>query len=148
MRGGGFPPPHPPPRSPVLFLHWHILWMSIIRQATSSISRVQEAVFVLLYPVFVRLPAPVGYRRPLSSSCTRFSSDSPLRSGTDHTFPPPVPGFRPISRLDRVQEALFVLLYPVFVQFPAQIRYRSHFSASCTRRAKKIKFLSESDKKY
>ncbi len=74
-----------------------------------------------------------GYRRPLSSSCTRFPSDFPLRSGTDYSFPSPVPGFRPISRSGRVQMTTFLFLYPVSVRFPAQIGYRSHFLFSCTR---------------
>ena len=58
----------------------------------SCSDRVQMALFLLLYPVFVRFPAQIGYRRPLLLSCTRFPSDFPLRSGTDRHFPSPVPG--------------------------------------------------------
>ena len=95
--------------------------------------RVQMTVFLLLYPVFVHFPAQIGYRSHFFYSCTRFPSVFLLRSGTDHHFPAPVPGFRPFSCSDRVQITLFLLLYPVFVCFPAQIGYRSHFSFSCTR---------------
>ena len=94
--------------------------------------RVQMTVFLLLYPVSVRFPAQIGYRSPFSCSCTRFPSVFLLKSGTDHTFSTPVPGFRPFSCSDRVQITIFLLLYPVSVRFPAQIGYRSPFSFSCT----------------
>ena len=98
----------------------------------SCSDRVQITLFLLLYPVFVCFPAQIGYRSPFSFSCTRFPSVFLLRSGTDHTFSTPVPGFRPFSCSDRVQITLFPLLYPVSVHFPAQIGYRSHFFYSCT----------------
>ena len=95
--------------------------------------RVQMTVFLLLYPVSVRFPAQIGYRSHFFYSCTRFSSVFLLKSGTDHTFSTPVPGFRPFSCSNRVQITIFLLLYPVSVHFPAQIGYRSPFSFSCTR---------------
>ena len=95
-------------------------------------TRVQMALFFLLYPVSVRFPAQIGYRRPFSLSCTRFSSDFLLKPGTDHHFPSPVPGFRPISCSNRVQITIFLFLYPFSVVFPVQIGYRSPFSCSCT----------------
>lgn len=95
--------------------------------------RVQMALFLLLYPVSFIFHALHGYRWHFSLSCTRFSSDFVLKSGTDRTFPFPVPGFRLTSRSDRVQIALFILLYPVFVWLCAKIGYRLHFFFSCTR---------------
>ena len=105
-----------------------------------------------LFPTSVPLPLQVsqstGYRRPLSSSCTRFPSDFPLRSGTDHTFSSPVPGFRPISCSGRVQITLFLLLYPVSVRFPAPVGYRLHFSFSCTRFPSDFPLRSGTDRTF
>ena len=89
-----------------------------------------------------------GYRRPLSSSRTRFPPDFPLRSGTDCHFPSPVPGFRPFSLSDRVQIAIFLLLYPVSVRFSAQIGYRSPFSFSCTRFPSDFPLRSGTDRHF
>ena len=112
------------------------------------LARVQIALFLLLYPVSIRFPAQIGYRSHFSFSCTRFSSDFPFRPGTDRHFSSPVPGFRPISRSDRVQITLFLLLYPVSVRFPAQIGYRSHFSFSCTRFPSDFPLRSGTDRHF
>ena len=78
----------------------------------SCSDRVQIATFPLLYPVSVRFPAQIGYRRPLFRFCTRFPSDFPIRSGTDHHFLSPVPGLCHFPCSVRVQIALFSPLYP------------------------------------
>ena len=118
---------------PQSYFHFHLTQLSTCLPPPPYCStRVQMALFFLLYPVSVRFPAQIGYRRPFSLSCTRFSSDFLLKSGTDDHFPSPVPGFRPISCSNRVQTTIFPLLYPFSVVFPVQTGYRSHFFLSCT----------------
>ena len=85
--------------------------------------RVQTTTFFFLYPVSVRFPTPVGYRSHFLFSRTRFPSDFLLRSGTDHTFPSPVPDRLLFFATLRVQEALFSLLYPYHFGLSQQIHF-------------------------
>ena len=66
-------------------------------------------------------------------------------TGTGSTFRTPVPDQRAKSAFPRVQTTTFAFLYPVFVQFPAKIGYRSHFSFSCTRPTCKISLPTGTD---
>ena len=111
----------------------------------SCSARVQMTTFAFLYPVSACLCAQIGYRSLFSFSCTRFPSDFRLSSGTDHSFPSPVPGFRLSLRSDRVQMNTFPLLYPVFVRLRAQVGYRSLFFFSCTRFSSKLPLRKGTD---
>lgn len=74
-----------------------------------------------------------GYRRRILSFCTRPTSENELFPGTEEGFCHSVPVRRAKSGFFRVQETVFVVLYPSDEQKPAFPGYRRLLLPSCTR---------------
>lgn len=83
---------------------------------------------------FVRLRLrAAGYRRRILSFCTRPTSENELFPGTEEGFCHSVPVRRAKSGFFRVQETVFVVLYPSDEQKSVFPGYRRLLLPSCTR---------------